>query len=35
MWRDGVPYDAVRTRPTRAREGAVIKEAAAPSVVPS
>jgi hypothetical protein len=34
MWRDGVPYDAVRTRPTRAHGGAVI-EAAAPSAGPS
>jgi transposase len=33
MWRDGVPYDAVRTRPTRARGGAAIEEEAAPSAV--
>ena len=36
MWRDGVPYDAVRTQPTRAHGGAAITEtAAAPSAGPS
>jgi transposase len=36
MWRDGVPYDAVRTQPTRAHGGAAIREtAAAPSAGPS
>ena len=31
MWRDGVPYDAARTHPTRAPRGAAIRETAAPS----
>jgi hypothetical protein len=36
MWRDGVPYDAVRTEPTRAHGAAAIMEtAAAPSAGPS
>jgi len=36
MWRDGVPYDAVRTEPTRAHGGAATtKTAAAPSPGPS
>jgi transposase len=34
MWRDGVPYDALRTHPTRAHGGAVI-DAGAPSAGPS
>jgi hypothetical protein len=28
MWRDGVPYDAARTQPTRAHGGAAIEAAA-------
>ena len=35
MWRDGVPYDAVRTRPTRAHRDTAIGEAAEPSAGPS
>jgi transposase len=35
MWRDGVPYDAARTRPTRFHGDTAIGEAAAPSALPS
>jgi transposase len=34
MWRDGVPYDPVRTQPMRAYGGAAMRETAAPSVGP-
>jgi hypothetical protein len=36
MWRDGVPYDAVRTEPTRGHGGVTTtKTAATPSNGPS
>jgi transposase len=35
MWRDGVPYNAARTRPTRAHGDTAIEEAGEPSAVPS
>ena len=35
MWRDSVPYDATRTRPTRTHEDTAIAEATAPSAVAS
>ena len=35
MWRDGVPYDAARTRPTRSHGDTAIGAATAPSALPS
>jgi transposase len=35
MWRDGEPYDAVRTQSTRVHRSTVIRGAAAPAAVPS